>query len=256
MFSEPVIPPVDFCDAEELLGCFASGVPTEAYADAAHRGHLRCLKILREEGHAWNKRCCVYAAAGGHLSCLKYAHQQGCSWEQTCAGAARTGHLTCLRYAHEHGCWWDEMTCEMAAATGHLECLQYAHEQGCPWVTATICEFAVRGRHLDCLLYCYQNGGKLCLPSMHGSTSHPTSTGQSRVKLPPMSLADIARADEMFVQVLVASIFDSIRQTLAAEAIQMAWRKRFYSPDSVFVSRLKKEFYCKKGTMQSNMMSW
>jgi len=56
--------------------------------------------------------------------------------------------------------------------------------------------------------------------------------------------------------VLVASIFDSIRQTLAAEAIQMAWRKRFYSPDSVFVSRLKKEFYCKKGTMQSNMMSW
>ena len=249
MFTGPVIPPVDFCGPEELLGCFESGVPTEAYADAAHRGHLRCLKFLHEEGHAWNKRCCVYAAAGGQLSCLKYAHEQGCSWEQTCAGAARTGHLACLRYAHEHGCWWDEMTCEMAAATGHLECLQYAHEQGCPWVAATICEFAVRGRHLDCLLYCYQNGGKLCLPSMHGSISQPTSTGQPRVKLPSMSLADIARADDMFVKVLVASIFGSVRQTLAAEAIQMAWRKRFYSPDSMFIGRLKKEFDRKKGTM-------
>ena len=84
---------------------------------------------------------------------------------------------------------------------------------------------------------------------MHGSMSHPTSTGQSRVKLPPMSLADIARADAMFVKVLVASIFASVRQTLAAEAIQLAWRKRFYRPDSVFIGRLKKEFDRKKCTM-------
>ncbi|DBA88414.1 TPA: hypothetical protein ACH3X2_004905 [Trebouxia sp. C0005] len=84
---------------------------------------------------------------------------------------------------------------------------------------------------------------------MHGSISHPTSTGQSRVKLPPMSLADIARADEMFVKVLVTSIFYSVRRTLAAEVIQMAWRKRFYSPDSMFISRLKKEFDRKKGIM-------
>jgi len=227
MFSGPVIPSVDYCSPDELLGCFASGVPTEAYADAAHRGHLRCLTFLRENDHEWHTRCCVYAAAGGHLSCLQYAHEQ-------------------LQYAHQHGCWWDELTCEMAAATGHLACLEYAHQNGCAWDPQTICEYAVRGKHLDCLLYCYEHGGKLCLSSMHSTGSQQTTRGQSRVRLPAMNLAAIAEAEELYVKAFVASTFKHVCKSIAAEAIQLAWRKCFYSPDSLFCKKLKKDFDSRK----------
>lgn len=246
MFGGTALPPVEVCSPAKLLGCFASAVPTEAYADAAHRGHLQCLRFLHECGYEWHKRTCVYAAASGHLPCLQYAHEQGCPWEQTCAGAARTGQLGCLKYAHEQGCWWDELTCELAAATGHLACLAYAHENGCIWDAETICEYAVRGQHLECLQYCYEHGGKLRLSSKNITGSERTTTGQSRVRLPVMNMASAVRAQELYVSVFVASAFKHVSQTLAAEAIQSAWRKRFYRPDSLFCQRLKQDFDLKK----------
>ena len=237
---DPRAPPAIVCRPEELTGCFASGLTTENYAEAAHHGHLQCLQYLHSSGHEWHRRTCVYAAAAGHLCCLKYAHENGCPWEQTCAGAARTGQLLCLQYAHENGCWWDELTCELAAATGQLDCLKYAHQQGCMWDPQTICEYAVRGQNLHCLCYCFWHGGKLQLSSVVASAL--TSTGQSRVRLPPLGIEGITHANELFVKAFVICTLRRVCYNHAAETIQLAWRKRFYRPDSLYCKRLKDKF--------------
>ena len=61
---------------------------------AAEKGHLECLKYLRENGFSWDEGCdfcynvCSYAAEKGHLDCLKYAHENGCPWDkETCESA-------------------------------------------------------------------------------------------------------------------------------------------------------------------------
>lgn len=57
-----------------------------------------------------------------------------------------------------------------------------------------------------------------------------------------MSLASIAQAEDLYVKVLVAAMFSHACQALAAEKIQMAWRKKIYSPEGSFFVRVKRDF--------------
>ena len=72
------------------------------------KGHLDCLKYLRENVDIWDKGVEVfssYIAEYGHLDCLKYLHEIGCHWdEETFRLASRYGHLKCIKYLHENNC--------------------------------------------------------------------------------------------------------------------------------------------------------
>mmetsp|Transcript_5556 Transcript_5556/g.16205 ORF Transcript_5556/g.16205 Transcript_5556/m.16205 type:complete len:168 (+) Transcript_5556:1445-1948(+) len=51
------------------------------------------------------ERFCAQMALNGNLELLKVLHENGCAWDScTCSEAAENGHLECLKYAHENGC--------------------------------------------------------------------------------------------------------------------------------------------------------
>ena len=74
--------------------------------DAAHNGHLDCLKYAYENGREWDLNTTYRAAQSGHLECLRYAHDSlgaRCEWHPyTTWDAAEYGSLECLKYIYKH----------------------------------------------------------------------------------------------------------------------------------------------------------
>jgi hypothetical protein len=61
----------------------------------------------------WNADTCKYAAGYGHLKCLKILHENGCPWnKEACYEAVVCGQLKCLKYLLEHDCPMDVGTYE------------------------------------------------------------------------------------------------------------------------------------------------
>ena len=118
--------------------CVANECPIseDACARAADRGHLECLKYLREEAKVpWNYRTAARAAINGHLHILEYLVER--KYDQydvfACWEAAKHGHLDCLKYLHETAkAPWDEGALERAHENDHPECLQYLLDNDCP----------------------------------------------------------------------------------------------------------------------------
>ena len=123
---------------EMVKYCVANECPidVEACAFAADRGHLECLKYLREEAKApWDLGTAIWAAKNGHLHILEYLverkYDQYSEW--ACGLAAESGHLDCLKYLHETAkAPWDYRAVRKAHKYNETECLQYLLDNNCP----------------------------------------------------------------------------------------------------------------------------
>ena len=127
---------------EMVKYCVANECPIdkEACANAAHKGHLECLKYLREEAKApWDAGTGIWAAENGHLHILEYLVERKYDKYGVCACwcAAMNGHLDCLKYLHEtaKAPWsapWSSWAVRYAHENKHTECLQYLLDNNCP----------------------------------------------------------------------------------------------------------------------------
>ena len=125
---------------EMVKYCVANKCPirTGACALAAYKGHLECLKYLREEVKApWDSWTTSLAAENGHLHILEYLverkYDQFDEDEDACENAAMNGHLDCLKYLHETAkAPWDKYAVRDAHKNNHPECVQYLLDNDCP----------------------------------------------------------------------------------------------------------------------------
>ena len=123
---------------EMVKYCVANKCPIGEYACAcaADRGHLECLKYLREEVKApWDFRTASFAALTGQLHILEYLVERKYDQFDECACwyAAKDGHLDCLKYLHETAkAPWDDDAVRAAHKKKHLKCLQYLLDNDCP----------------------------------------------------------------------------------------------------------------------------
>ena len=123
---------------EMVKYCVANKCPIGEYACAcaADRGHLECLKYLREEAKApWNYETALWAARNGLLHVLEYLVER--KYDKfdggACECAARRGHLDCLKYLHETAkVPWDYMAVRAAHEENQTECVQYLLDNNCP----------------------------------------------------------------------------------------------------------------------------
>ena len=123
---------------EMVKYCVAKECPIDGWACAcaASKGHLECLKYLREEVKApWDFRTANRAAANGHLHILEYLVEREFDQYDTlaCWEAARYGNLDCLKYLHETAkAPWDEDAVRKAHKNNQTECVQYLLDNNCP----------------------------------------------------------------------------------------------------------------------------
>jgi hypothetical protein len=126
---------------EMVKYCVANECPIDGWACAcaASKGHLECLKYLREEVKApWDFRTANRAAANGHLHTLEYLVERKFDQfdEYACTVAAENGHLDCLKYLHETAkVPWNSRAVQVAHYYNHPECLQYLLDNDCPLPT-------------------------------------------------------------------------------------------------------------------------
>ena len=123
---------------EMVKYCVANECPIDVFACAcaADRGHLECLKYLREEVKApWDEYTAICAAEHGHLHILEYLVER--KYDEydvyACEDAAQYGHLDCLKYLRETAkAPWDDWSVLYAHEKNHTECLQYLLDNDCP----------------------------------------------------------------------------------------------------------------------------
>jgi hypothetical protein len=123
---------------EMVKYCVANECPigVSACAHAALKGHLECLKYLREEVEApWNRGTASMAALNGHLHILEYLVERKYDKYGVCACmlAAESGHLDCLKYLHETAkAPWGSEAVRLAHKNNQTECVQYLLDNNCP----------------------------------------------------------------------------------------------------------------------------
>ena len=125
---------------EMVMYCVANECPIDAGACAlaAYKGHLECLKYLREEVKApWDSWTTSLAAENGHLHILEYLverkYDQFDEDKDACENAAMNGHLDCLKFLHETAkAPWNYWCVQVAHESNNPECLQYLLDNNCP----------------------------------------------------------------------------------------------------------------------------
>jgi len=123
---------------EMIKYCVAKKCPINEIAceSAAWKGHLECLKYLREEVKApWDEYTAICAAEHGHLHILEYLVERKYDQynELACVYAAGNGHLDCLKYLHETAkAPWNKEAVREAHENNHPECVQYLLDNDCP----------------------------------------------------------------------------------------------------------------------------
>jgi hypothetical protein len=123
---------------EMVKYCVVNECPIDVFAcaHAAYKGHLECLKYLREEAQApWDFRTAIWAAENGHLHILEYLVERKYDKynEGACTLAAENGHLDCLKYLRETAkAPWDSRAVREAHKNKQTECLQYLLDKNCP----------------------------------------------------------------------------------------------------------------------------
>lgn len=137
-----------FSSLDKLDWSIACGLPLSPVCckQAAERGQLQALSLLRERGCEWDEETCRFAALGGHFEVLRWAHAQKCPMAvSTVNSAAQGGHVGILQFLLANGCRWSETTCSLAAFNAHLAALQFLRSRGCPWNESTTLIAAGRG---------------------------------------------------------------------------------------------------------------
>lgn len=146
-------------------------------ARVAEKGHIGCLKYVRDNGATVDENCCYAAARSGHLECLRYLIESDCprgDEEKLCAIAAERRHNDCYRYLYSlvnvgdvsesfdlisdlhmpleelqmlrnNGAVWDESV-SLAALCRDLPFLQYVMQDGCPHTNDMILRAAAMSR--------------------------------------------------------------------------------------------------------------
>lgn len=148
----------------------SSGYPlnhngTSLYS-ACLRGHLDCLKYLRENGCEWSSNDCSVTVSGGHLRCLQYFHDCGFPLDNPdyCTAAAQQGHFDCLKFLHEVDCPWDshQIPVDAAFASNGFDCTKYAIENGCE-----LHENLTKAQNIDVLKYVLEKDGPVHRDALH-----------------------------------------------------------------------------------------
>ena len=138
---------------------------------AAKRGHVGCLQLLRWQRAPWSSACEV-AAENGQLEILKWAFGDGnCNqWGvEICAAAARGGHVHIIRWLRNHPipCPWNELTTLAAAEKGHTALLEWVLIRGCPVAPTEKATLRLRSQ-LVCRL-CFKVALRLERPNTRGA---------------------------------------------------------------------------------------
>jgi hypothetical protein len=127
---------------------------------AARHGNMEILKYCMANECPVDVEACMWAAARGHLECLKYLREEvKVPWEwDTAALAAENGYLHILEYLVERK--YDKFTtraCEYAAMQGHLDCLKFLHEVAkAPWDSDAV-RYAHEHNQQECVRYLLDN---------------------------------------------------------------------------------------------------
>ena len=150
-----------YLDILKLLKSRGLIMHSSMYLCAAKSGHMEVLLWLRENECPWSDLTCAVAAKYGHMDILEWARANG-SWDEwTCSYAAKGGQIDILKWlrAQNPPCPWNELTCAYAAENGHLEVLKWmrAQDPPCEWDEGTCC-YAAIGRHTDVLKWARDNG--------------------------------------------------------------------------------------------------
>ncbi len=107
--------------------------------EAAHFGHLACLRAGAQKGLVWTKKVPLEAAGLGHMRFLDELGGENLPREEHMEkfiddleaqlGPESAGYIAKLRREHPYKHRPDEQ----ATAADYLSCLRYARDQGCPW---------------------------------------------------------------------------------------------------------------------------
>lgn len=135
----------------------------EPVQEAAHGGHLPCMRYLIEEAGCSTQGAIEAAAAGGSVECIRYlVEERGCV--VTCGAvtnAARYGRIPALRWMVDEraGLMFNvKKAIEAAAEAGHMESLRYfVEEKGAALTPYSVNILASKG-HVDVLRHFVEAG--------------------------------------------------------------------------------------------------
>ncbi|PNH03482.1 Ankyrin repeat domain-containing protein [Tetrabaena socialis] len=140
--ADVAIAAAEHSNADALEFLLAQGVQlgddlaAAATRNAARRGHLAVLKVLRAHGARIDHSRVALAAYGGHLPVVAWLVEVlGAATALTAmvyADAARSGSAELLAWLNEAGCPWDASVFASAAISGSEEQLEWLVKRGCP----------------------------------------------------------------------------------------------------------------------------
>ena len=132
--------------------------------NAAQKGSLECLKLLRDNKFPWDDKVTNIAGVNNNLECFIYAYENYCPFnEYIMSDLIQYGSIDCLKFLHQKEYFLSDSLCITAAHYGQYECLKYCYENNDDfliWNQNVINSAAYRGC-LDCLKFAHENGCKL-----------------------------------------------------------------------------------------------
>ena len=97
--------------------------------NAAEKGSLECLKLLREYKFPWDDKVTNIAGVNKNIDCFIYAYENYCPFnEYIMSDLIQYGSLDCLKFLHQKEDFLSDSLCITAAHYGQYECLKYCYE--------------------------------------------------------------------------------------------------------------------------------
>lgn len=116
---------------------------------AAGNNNLKCLKLARKYGCAWDERT-TNKAAQYSFDCFKYAIKYGCPcYDDICSTIAVRGNLNMLIWAYLHGFSLSVYAAMEAAVNRHKNVLKWLVEHGCPYEDEYVIKYVKSDKELS-----------------------------------------------------------------------------------------------------------
>lgn len=132
--------------------------------NAAQKGSLECLKLLRENKFPWDDKVTNISGVNNNLDCFIYAYENYCPFnEYIMSDLIQYGSIDCLKFLHQKEDFLSDSLCITAAHYGQYECLKYCYENRDDFLiwNQNVINSAAYGGCIDCLKFAYENGCQL-----------------------------------------------------------------------------------------------
>tara|TARA_A100001015_G_scaffold298960_1_gene382407 strand:- start:1259 stop:2206 length:948 start_codon:yes stop_codon:yes gene_type:complete len=132
--------------------------------NAAEKGSLECLKLLREYKFPWDDKVTNIAGVNKNIDCFIYAYENYCPFnEYIMSDLIQYGSLDCLKFLHQKEDFLSDSLCITAAHYGQYECLKYCYENRDEFIiwNENVINSAAYSGCIDCLKFAHENGCKL-----------------------------------------------------------------------------------------------